>query len=74
MIPYFAIHKVATALFISIGVTAVMLLLFGFIKGASMGMGFQRAGYSAIETLVIGAVAAAVSYGVVKGADSGLDI
>jgi vacuolar iron transporter family protein len=74
MIPYFAVQQVNTALFISIGVTAVMLLIFGYVKGIVTGTSRQIALYGAVETLLIGAVAAGVSYGIVKGVDSGFDL
>ncbi|OAQ59693.2 protein CCC1 [Pochonia chlamydosporia 170] len=46
MVPYFA-TEILKALFVSIGVTAVMLLLFGFFKAIMMGLGARAASYSA---------------------------
>jgi vacuolar iron transporter family protein len=70
MIPYFAIRSVNKALFVSIGVTAVMLLIFGFVKAIVTGTNRRTALFCAGETLMIGAIAAGVSYGIVKGVDS----
>ena len=74
MIPYFAVQRVNTALFISIAITAVMLLVFGYVKAIATGTNRQIAVYGAAETLLIGAVAAGVSYGIVKGVDTGFDL
>ncbi|KAG0169855.1 hypothetical protein DFQ28_011338 [Apophysomyces sp. BC1034] len=63
LIPYFFIADAALALYVSVGVTSFTLLVFGYIKsklvnpnGAFMG---------ALQTLLIGAVAAGASYGIV---------
>ena len=70
MIPYFALKNVTHALFISIGITVIILLIFGFVKNW-VTIRTKRAGfYGAIQTLFIGVLAAGVSYGVVKGIDS----
>lgn len=74
MIPYFAIQHVNTALFVSIGITVVMLLVFGYVKAIATGTDRQTAVYGAIETLLIGTVAASVSYGIVKGVDTGFNL
>jgi vacuolar iron transporter family protein len=66
MIPYFAMKNVTRALFVSIGITVVILLFFGFIKNY-ITIKTRRAGaYGAIETLLVGVVAAATSYGIVR--------
>jgi len=71
MIPYFAMPNVTQALYISIGVTVIVLLLFGYLKNKWM-IGSQRAGlYGALQTLVVGAIAAGASYGIVRAIDSG---
>jgi vacuolar iron transporter family protein len=72
MIPYFAIENVDRALFISIGVTCVVLLIFGYCKAIVTGTTKSTAIYGAVETLAIGAVAAGVSYGIVRGVNQGL--
>jgi vacuolar iron transporter family protein len=70
MIPYFAMKNVTRALFVSIGITVVILLFFGFIK-SDITIRTRRAGaYGAIETLLIGVVAAATSYGIVRAINS----
>ena len=70
MIPYFAIRQVTLALFVSIGITAVILLAFGFVKAKLTGTGHKDAIWSAAQTLLIGAVAAGVAYGIVRAVDS----
>lgn len=67
MIPYFSIHNTRDALFVSIGVTIVILLIFGYIKNYIV-MKTKRAGvYGALQTLLVGALAASTSYGIVYG-------
>lgn len=68
MIPYFAFkHNVYHALFTSIGITTVVLLAFGYTKAMVTGTTRRDAVWSALQTLSLGAVAAAVSYGIVRG-------
>lgn len=70
MIPYFAMSDVTHALFVSIGITVVILLIFGYIKNW-VTVGTKRSGaYGAVQTLVIGVLAAATSYGIVRALDS----
>lgn len=70
MIPYFAMEDVTHALFVSIGITVVILLVFGYIKNF-VTVGTKKAGmYGAVQTLVIGVLAAATSYGIVRALDS----
>lgn len=70
MIPYFAMKNVTHALFVSIAITVVILLVFGFIKNY-ITIKTKRSGfYGAIQTLGIGALAAATSYGIVRALDS----
>jgi VIT1/CCC1 family predicted Fe2+/Mn2+ transporter len=70
MIPYFIAKKTLTALFISIGITAVILLVFGYFKAGVLGCTFTQSASSAVKTLMIGAVAAGASYGIVRAVDS----
>ncbi|KAK5130883.1 hypothetical protein LTR08_001604 [Meristemomyces frigidus] len=71
MIPYFAFkNNVNHALFCSIGITTVILIAFGYVKALVTGCKHRDAGWSALQTLVIGTVAAGVSYGIVKGLNS----
>ncbi|KAF2476690.1 DUF125-domain-containing protein [Lindgomyces ingoldianus] len=69
MIPYFAIQDVSKALFVSIGITVVMLLSFGFVKAIVTGTTRKGAVWSAVQTLAVGVLAAAASYGIVRGID-----
>lgn len=70
MIPYFVMRNATQALFVSIGITVVILLVFGFIKDW-ITVRTKRAGvWGAIQTLAIGLVAAGTSYGIVRGLDS----
>src|SRR5579859_3925777 len=56
--PYFAVASAREALKVSVAVTTLALALFGFIKGRYTGANAVR---SAIETLVIGGLAAAAA-------------
>ncbi len=71
MIPYFAIRHVKTALFVSIGLTGAILILFGYAKSLFSGVNGRQSIISAIQTLGIGATAAAASYGIVRAVDTG---
>ena len=80
LIPYFAVHKdqVLTALWWSIGVMALTLLVFGYGKtGVTSGWGGQqnvlRCIRGAIEMLVIGGIAAGAAVGITRGINSALD-
>lgn len=67
MIPYFAIHNVTHALFVSIALTFVILVVFGFVKNY-VTIKTKRAGfYGAVQTVIVGALAAGTSYGIVRG-------
>jgi VIT1/CCC1 family predicted Fe2+/Mn2+ transporter len=70
MTPYFALDDVNHALFVSIGVTVLTLLTFGYVKGRVTMAGQRTAIFSALQTLVVGALAAGVSYGIVRVIDS----
>ncbi|KAF2683805.1 DUF125-domain-containing protein [Lentithecium fluviatile CBS 122367] len=67
MVPYFALKRVNYALFVSIGVTVVMLVAFGYGKAVVTGSGRRDACWSAVQTLAVGVAAAGVSYGIVTG-------
>ena len=70
MIPYFIFVKdVNKALFVSIGVTAVVLLAFGYTKAKLSGTGTKDALWGAVQTLLLGGIAAGVAYGIVKAVD-----
>ncbi|KAH8909414.1 vacuolar iron transporter [Coniochaeta sp. PMI_546] len=70
MIPYFAMSDATKALFVSIGITVVILLAFGYIKSWITIKSKRAAGRGALQTLFIGALAAATSYGIVRAIDS----
>ncbi|KAI9777664.1 MAG: hypothetical protein M1835_005179 [Candelina submexicana] len=70
LVPYFATHHVNKALFISIGVTVLILLGFGYTKAILSGCSKVIGIKSAIHTLIVGALAAGASYGIVKGINS----
>ncbi len=70
MIPYFATRHMNEALFSSMGITVVILLAFGYVKAKVTGCSAKDSVIGAVETLVIGALAASVSYGIVKGINS----
>ncbi|SCN65725.1 uncharacterized protein FFB20_15536 [Fusarium fujikuroi] len=73
MIPCFTTKHGNTALFASIGVTCVMLCIFGYGKAAITGLSRRSALYGSLETLLIGAIAAGASYGIVKVVNAHLD-
>lgn len=70
MIPYFAMHDVRTALFISMGLAIFVLITFGFLKAWLFGATTRQSLQSAASTLLIGAIAAGASYGIVRGIDA----
>lgn len=71
MIPYFAMHRVLDALFVSVGITSGVLLTFGFVKNY-VTVKTKRSGmFGAVQTLFVGALAAGTSYGIVYGIDHG---
>ncbi|PHH81965.1 hypothetical protein CDD82_7452 [Ophiocordyceps australis] len=71
MIPYFILNTVRDALLVSVLVTVAILLAFGYAKNyvaiRSHGAGFE----GALQTLIIGVLAAGTSYGIVKLLDAG---
>lgn len=72
MIPYFAIHDVLHALYTSIGISVVILLTFGYIKAIVTGTRRTEACMSAVQTLIVGAIAAGTAYGIVRGVNQRL--
>ncbi len=61
--PYFFMPTTAAALPVSIAVTLLTLLIFGFVKGRYTGARPLR---SALQTLVVGGIAAAAAYALAK--------
>lgn len=71
MIPYFFVKNAIQGLAISCAITVVVLLAFGYLK-SWVTIRTKKAGlWGAVETLVIGALAAGTSYAIVRGLDSG---
>lgn len=71
MIPYFVLHSARHALYVSVGVTVVILLVFGYVKNY-ITIRNKRAGVlGALQTLIIGALAAGTSYAIVRLLDTG---
>jgi predicted membrane protein (TIGR00267 family) len=73
MIPYFAMKRVTDALFVSIAVTVVVLVLFGYAKAAVAGNTRRACMLSSVQTLAVGVMAAGLSYGVVYGINKRLN-
>lgn len=70
MIPYFLMARVGDAFLVSIAVTAVILVVFGYVKNY-VAIRNHRAGvWGAIQTLIIGVLAAGTSYTIVKMLDA----
>jgi vacuolar iron transporter family protein len=71
MIPYFVMDLAQQALFVSVAITVVVLLAFGYVKNwvtiRTRWAGVQ----GALQTLVIGALAAGTSYLIVRLLDTG---
>lgn len=61
--PYIAMADARAALKWSVGLTLFALLIFGYIKGQFTGVSRVK---SAIQTLVVGGLAAAVAYGLAR--------
>lgn len=70
MLPYFFLNNIQHALFTSIGITVVVLLIFGYVKASATSCPRKTCWYSAFQTLLVGALAAATSYAIVRGVDS----
>ncbi|KKA26006.1 hypothetical protein TD95_002719 [Thielaviopsis punctulata] len=69
MLPYFFIDVAQKALWVSVGITVVVLLVFGYVKSI-MTIRSMRAGvYGAFQTLAIGMAAAGASYLIVRYLD-----
>jgi vacuolar iron transporter family protein len=69
MLPYFGMKNATEALFVSVAITVVILLAFGYVKTV-VTVGKKTAGFwGALHTLVIGLLAAGTSYGIVRAID-----
>lgn len=66
MIPYFVFkNSITHALFVSIGITAAVLILFGIVRSRVIGGTLRDQAETAAMTLILGTVAAGASYGIV---------
>jgi VIT1/CCC1 family predicted Fe2+/Mn2+ transporter len=63
LLPYILMHEASQALLISVGVTLVALFVFGAVKGRLTGSGTWK---SAIQTMLIGGLAAAAAFALAK--------
>ncbi len=61
--PYFFIHKVSTALLVSVGLTLIALFLFGFVKARFTGMNPLR---GAAQTVLTGGLAAGAAFAIAR--------
>jgi len=67
MIPYLAIKdSMNRALYVSVGITAALLMIVGFLQAVLFGCTWRRGTMHAIRVFAIGASAAGVSYGFVE--------
>jgi VIT1/CCC1 family predicted Fe2+/Mn2+ transporter len=71
MVPYFVMEVAQEALLVSIGITAVILLGFGYVKSYVTIRNRKAGVWGALQTLFIGALAAGTSYAIVRLLDSG---
>jgi VIT1/CCC1 family predicted Fe2+/Mn2+ transporter len=72
MLPYFFFDEVYDALFTSVGISVITLLIFGYVKAIFTGTDRKAACWSAVQTLFVGALAAGTSYGIVRGVNQQL--
>jgi predicted membrane protein (TIGR00267 family) len=71
MLPYFFMDSAQRALLVSVVITVVILLLFGFMKNW-VSIRTRKAGFwGAVQTLIVGALAAGTSYAIVRLLDNG---
>ncbi|KAJ7165154.1 VIT family-domain-containing protein [Mycena filopes] len=75
LIPYFFIPRAHIALMWSALITGFVLLVFGAVKARVTGAGVGAKGYvwGAVSTLLVGGVAAAAAFGIVKALEGGGD-
>ncbi|KAF9525310.1 VIT family-domain-containing protein [Crepidotus variabilis] len=75
LIPYFFIPRAGVALIYSSIITGIVLLIFGAVKARITGAAQNSAGYvwGAFSTLMVGGVAAAAAFGIVRALESGSD-
>ncbi|BGP13248.1 hypothetical protein JCM10213_004982 [Rhodosporidiobolus nylandii] len=68
LLPYFFIPLAGDALWVSVGITTVVLLVFGLFKTYFTGAAIGVSGYTygAVSTFLVGGAAAAASFGIVR--------
>ncbi|KHN94531.1 uncharacterized protein MAM_07586 [Metarhizium album ARSEF 1941] len=71
MVPYFLLADIRDALLVSVAVTVVILLAFGYVKNYVAIRNHRAGAWGALQTLVIGVLAAGTSYLIVKALDRG---
>ena len=71
MIPYFVMSRVREALLVSVAVTVVVLLAFGYAKNYVAIRNHRAGAWGALQTLIIGMLAAGTSYVIVRALDRG---
>ncbi|KID70532.1 hypothetical protein MAN_00131, partial [Metarhizium hybridum] len=71
MVPYFLLDNIRDALVVSVAVTVVILLGFGYVKNYVAIRNHRAGAWGALQTLVIGVLAAGTSYLIVKSLDRG---
>ncbi|KAK4107263.1 DUF125-domain-containing protein [Canariomyces notabilis] len=70
MLPYFFLNRADQALLVSVAITVVILIVFGFLKNW-VAIRTRKAGFwGAMQTLIVGALAAGTSYAIVRVLDS----
>ncbi|PPQ83396.1 hypothetical protein CVT25_003843 [Psilocybe cyanescens] len=75
LLPYFFIPKAHVALIYSSVITGIILLIFGAVKARVTGAAQNPAGYvwGAFSTLMVGGIAAAAAFGIVRALEGGGD-
>lgn len=72
MIPYLTIKSsVQSALFASVGVTIILLLVVGFSQAIALHLPYKRAILHASRAILIGGTAAGTSYGLIRAINQG---
>lgn len=69
MLPYFFLQTAEKALLVSVVITVVILVAFGWLKNW-VAIRTRKAGFwGALQTLIVGALAAGTSYAIVRALD-----
>ncbi|ORY82439.1 Ccc1 family [Protomyces lactucae-debilis] len=71
LLPYLLISKTLDALYVSIGLTALVLFVFGWLKCTILRRGARACLLSALQTMTVGLAAAGASFGLVRLLDQG---